>query len=178
MKQGIDWILQRRSIRKYQDRLVDRDTIVSILKGAMAAPSARNRQPWHFVVVDRRELLDQLQETHPYASMLQQAPLCIAVCGDPEASRTGSKKEFWVQDCSAAMENLLLSVSSLGLGGVWLGVHPDQEREEKIGALLGLPGNIRVLGLAAIGYPAEEKSPNTYYDEEKVHYNSFGKPME
>lgn len=160
----ISTILSRRSIRKYSAELVGEKDVRSLLEAAMAAPSAFNRKPWYFVVVTERKKLDELADKHPYGKMLFEAPLCIAVCGDPEIS-----KRHWVQDCSAATENLLLAAVGLGLGAVWLGVHPSEEREAEIRKALGLPEAIVPLNLISIGHPAEKKEPRTQYDEARVH---------
>ena len=129
----------------------------------MAAPSASNNKPWHFVVVAERETLDALAAAHPYGKMLAQATLCIAVCGDPGIS------DYWEQDCSAAAENLLLAVTALGLGAVWLGVHPRDDRKGFTRRILDIPETIVPLNLISIGHPAEDKEPRTQYDEVRVH---------
>jgi len=161
-------ILARRSIRRYTDQAVSKAQADILLRAAMAAPSASNNRPWHFVVVTDRKVLDELAERHPYAKMLRQAPMCIAVCGKPAASPA-----YWVQDCSAATENLLLAATGLGLGTVWLGVHPRQEREEAVRSLLKLPDEITPLCLIAVGYPAEHPPARTQYDEERVHWEHW-----
>lgn len=130
----------------------------------MAAPSASNRKPWKFIVVTERDTLDELAERHPYAKMLHEATLCIAVCGDP-----GISAAYWVQDCSAATENILLAATALGLGSVWLGVHPRSERVDVVRSVLGIPDAIIPLNLIAIGHPDEEKEARTQFDEENVH---------
>jgi nitroreductase len=135
-----------------------------MLEAAMAAPSASNRKPWHFIVVTDRQILDNLARAHPYGKMLLGAPLCIAVCGDKTIS-----SRYWVQDCSAATENLLLAATALGLGAVWLGVHPREERVDPIRKVLNIPENIVPLNLISIGHRAEEKEPRTQYDELRVH---------
>jgi nitroreductase len=157
-------ILARRSIRKYTSKRVSKDSIKTILEAAMAAPSASNLKPWHFVVVTDKRLLRTLSEVHPHGKMLSEAPLCIAVCGDLAVSES-----FWVQDCSAATENLLLAATALGLGSVWLGVYPRQDRVDNIRSVLKLPETVTPLNLISIGYPAEKKEPRTQYDEQKVH---------
>jgi nitroreductase len=170
----LQWIFKRRSIRKYKDIPVEQDKIEAMLQAAMAAPSAGNRQPWHFVVVTDRASLDKIAEIHPYAKMLNEATLCICVCGEPASSLGNEQRKYWVQDCSAAMQNLLLAAASLDLGSVWLGLHPNPQREEEVRAFLNLPPNITPLGLAAIGYPDEEKPGQTRYAQDKVHYHQFG----
>jgi nitroreductase len=159
----IQTIFSRRSIREYTTEPVSEDDIQTLLEAAMAAPSASNRRPWHFVVVTQRETLDALADAHPYGKMLAQAPLCVAVCGDPAIS------DYWEQDCSAASENLLLAATGLGLGAVWLGVHPREQRVAFTRQILGIPENISPLNLISIGHAAEEKEPRTQYDEARVH---------
>ena len=170
MKDNISFILSRRSIRKYQQKTVEQDKVKKLIRAAMAAPSAGNQQPWHFVVITERDTLDRLAKKHPYGKMLHEAPLCIAVCGEPETSK---RDVFWVQDCSAAMQNLLLAADSLGLGAVWLGIHPSEELKKSVNDALELPEYISPMGLASIGYPAEIKQPNCRYDEAKIHYERF-----
>jgi len=160
----IDTIFSRRSIRRYTREPVSEEDIRTILEAAMAAPSASNRKPWHFVVVSERETLNRLAEAHKYAKMLNEAPLCISVCGDQSVS-----ERFWVQDCSAATENLLLAAAALGLGAVWCGVHPSQDRVKDISEILGIEAPVAPLNIIAIGHPAEEKEPRTQYDEDRVH---------
>ncbi len=160
----IQTIFSRRSIRKYADRPVSEIDIQTLLEAAMAAPSASNQKPWHFIVVDEREALEQLGEAHPYAKMLFEAPLCIAVCGDASIS-----KHYWPQDCSAATENLLLAATALGLGAVWLGVYPNDDRIESVRRILVLPANVYPLNLVSIGHPAEAKEPRTQFDRSRVH---------
>ena len=163
-KELIDTIFSRRSIRRYTEEPVSEEEIKTLLEAAMAAPSASNRKPWHFVVVTERETLNRLAKAHKYAKMLNEAPLCISVCGDQSVS-----ERFWTQDCSAATENLLLAVVSLGLGAVWCGVHPNQDRVKDISKILGIEAPVVPLNLIAIGHPAEEKEPRTQYDEDRVH---------
>ena len=163
-KELIQTIFARRSIRKYTTELVSVKDVKTMLEAAMAAPSSSNRKPWHFVVVTDRQILDNLARVHPYGKMLFEAPLCIAVCGDKTISPSA-----WVQDCSAAAENLLLAASALGLGAVWLGVHPRETRVGPIRKVLNIPETIVPLNLISIGHPAEEKEPRTQYDELRVH---------
>jgi nitroreductase len=166
-KELIQTIFARRSVRKYTDEPVSERDAKTLLKAAMAAPSASNNQPWHFVVVTERQALDGLAEAHPYGKMLFDAPLCITVCGDP------SRSDYWEQDCSAATENLLLAAAALGLGAVWLGVHPREDRIAAVRRALGIPETIVPLNLISIGHPAEEKEPRTQYNEERVHHERW-----
>lgn len=167
-KELIKTIFARRSIRKYTAERVSEKDVKTILKAAMAAPSSSNRRPWHFVVVTARQTLDKLAKVHPYGKMLYEAPLCIAVCGDKTVS-----PRYWVQDCSAAAENLLLAAAALGLGAVWLGVHPRESRVGPIRKVLKIPDNVVPLNLISVGHPAEEKEPRTQYDELRVHHERW-----
>ncbi len=164
----LETIFARRSIRKYTQEPVEQKRIEMLLKAAMAAPSASNRKPWQFVVVTERETLDALAEAHPYGKMLFDAPLCISVCGD-----LTEMERYWVQDCSAATENLLLAATALGLGAVWLGVYPRDQRVASVRTTLALPDHITPLNLISIGHPAEEKEPRTQYDESRVHWERW-----
>ena len=163
-REFIQTIFARRSIRKYTDEPVSEADVKTLLEAAMAAPSASNRKPWQFFVVTERQVLDALAEVHPHGKMLFQATLCISVCGD-----LTQMERYWVQDCSAATENLLLAATALGLGAVWLGVYPREERVTAVSQVLGLPETITPLNLVSIGHPAEEKKPRTQYDEARVH---------
>ncbi len=157
-------IFARRSIRKYSDRPVKPEDLRLLLEAGMAAPSGKNLKPWHFVTVTERKTLDDLSEAHPYGKMLSEATAAIAVCGQIEIS-----PDYWTQDCSAATENILVAAAGLGLGTVWLGCHPREERVSAIKNILGIPEGIGVLSLIAVGHPAEEKDPRTQYDEDRDH---------
>ncbi|MEO0082274.1 MAG: nitroreductase family protein [candidate division WOR-3 bacterium] len=164
MDQRIRPIFARRSVRAYTDEPVAAQDLKALLEAAMAAPSANNRQPWRFVVVTDRPRLTQLAQIHPHGKMLATARACIAVCGDTEVA-----PDYWIQDCSAATENILVAAAMLGLGTCWLGVHPRPDRERAIKEFLGIPAGIGLLCLIAVGHPAEEKEPRTQYDPDKVH---------
>lgn len=166
----LDTILSRRSIRRYTDRPVEPEKIEQILRAGMAAPSARNGQPWQFVVVTDRDLLNAVPKIHPYAQMLTEAAFAIVVCGE---TKEETVKGYWVQDCSAASENMLLAAHALGLGGVWLGVYPRTERVEPIKKMFALPQDITPLCILSFGYPAEHKEPSNRYDPSRVHYNRW-----
>jgi nitroreductase len=163
-REFLETIFARRSIRKYGEAPVIDDDVRRMLEAAMAAPSASNRKPWHFVVIKDRGRLNQLADNHPYAKMLYEAPLCIAVCGDTKVS-----ERFWVQDCSAATENMLLAAVALGLEAVWLGVYPSDERVTSVRKILDIPEGVVPLNLISIGHPAEFKEPRTQFDEGRVH---------
>lgn len=162
----------RRSIRAFEDRPIEDETVETLLRAAMAAPSAGNQQSWRFIVVRDREQLQALSETTPYASMLPHAAIGVVVCAD---THTEKHPGYWVQDCSAAMQNLLLAAHALGLGSVWLGFTPVEERVAGATRVLGLPRRIAVLGVAAIGYPAEKKAGVDRYDPAKVFIDRWPK---
>jgi len=157
-------LFARRSIRQFTPEPVSPEDVDTLLQAAMAAPSASNRRPWHFVVVTSAETRAALAAVHPYARMLPQAPLCIVPCGDPSISET-----YWVQDLSAATENILLAATGLGLGAVWCGVAGRPERVQAARSVLGIPGGIVPFAYVAIGHPAEQKEPRTQYDAARVH---------
>ena len=167
MDKRIKIIFDRRSIRQYTDEPIRETNVASLLEAGMAAPSASNRKPWHFVAITDRERLKALADAHPYGKMLSHVPLAIAVCGDPSIS------DWWVQDCAAATENILIAVAGLGLGGVWLGCHGRPEREQVVRDVLEIPENIGVLSLLAIGHPAESKPARTQYDPMRIHHNAW-----
>lgn len=132
----------------------------------MAAPSAGNEQPWQFIVIRERAMLDKVPDVHPYASMMREAQAAVLVCGDLSL---GKHEGYWVQGCSAATQNLLLAVQAEGLGGVWLGVYPRKPRMKAIKELFGLPDHAVPFSLIAIGYPAEQKGPSDRYKPERIH---------
>ena len=167
---AIKSILTRRSIRKYTAKQVSEDIIRDLLNAGMHAPSARNLQAWHFVVVDDRAILDALSIAHPYAKMLRQATLAILVCGDKNIQEV---EGYIVQDCSAATQNIMLAAHAHGLGSVWLGMFPRQERMHKVSELLDIPENIMPVSLISIGYPDEEKEAPDRYIEERIHWNKY-----
>ena len=156
-------IFARRSIRSYTSVSVVDSDVRSLLEAGMSAPSANDKKPWSFVVVRARSNLERLSSEHPYGKMLKGASLAIAVCGDPAISR------WWVQDCSAATENILVAAAGLGLGAVWVGCHGYREREDVVRRCLNVPDSIGVLSLISIGQPGENKLPRTQFDLGKVH---------
>jgi nitroreductase len=172
MSDAIEHIFRRRSIRAYQNRPIDRKTITQLLKAAMAAPTAANSRPWEFVVVTDAETLQRLRESHRRADY--NAPTAIVVCGNPALAENAAAKRFWVQDCSAATENILLAAVALGLGSVWIGLHPLNSLQRRVAKIVGLPEGVLPLSMVYVGYPAEEKPPRTQYDPTRVHYDRYG----
>jgi len=168
--EAIEAILSRRSIRQYTTQPVGEEVINELLAAAMSAPSASNQQPWHFVTITDHKILNEIPRYHPYSSMLKNAPLAIVVCGDLRLERS---EGFWVQDCSAATQNILLAAQAKGLGAVWLGTYPREERVKGIQKLLGLPEHVIPLSIISIGYPAEKKPRTNRYDPSRVHHNQW-----
>ena len=165
-------IMTRTSIRKYTDQPVSKTDIETLLRAGMAAPTAVNRQPWHFVVVTDKSKLKELSGGR--GGMLEHCALAIVVCGNMEKTMQGKGQEFWIQDCSAATENILLAANALGLGAVWTGGYPMDERVASISKALKLPETIIPLCTIVIGHPAESPTPKDKWKPENISYNEFG----
>ena len=163
----MDAIFSRRSIRKYTDK---EEKINELLKAAMAAPSAGNAQTWEFIVIDDRELIEKIPEIHPYSNMAPKASKLIMVCGNKKSEIYNG---FWPQDCSAATENILIEAADKGLGAVWLGVYPEEDRIKGLRLLFDLPEHIIPFSIIPVGYPAEEKGKADRFKKEKIHYNKW-----
>lgn len=163
-------IQTRRSIRTYQDRPVPDEMITMILQAAMCAPSAGNQQPWHFIVIRDRQKLDRIPSFHPYSKMVQQAQVAILVCGEIEGKKWPA---FWVQDCSAATQNLLLAARDLGLGTVWAGVYPDESRMAGFRDLLNIPPAIFPFALVPVGWPVGEFGRADRFRPECIYRDSW-----
>ncbi|SMB87195.1 Nitroreductase [Desulfonispora thiosulfatigenes DSM 11270] len=163
-------ILNRRSIRQYTDRQVSDELIDDLLKAAMAAPSAGNERPWEFIVVRDKKTLSKIIEVHPNGSMMATASVAIVVCGNLEQEKY---EGYWVQDVSAATQNILLAGEHFELGSVWLGVHPNADMEREIGKILSLPETIIPFSIIPVGYPGEYKPPTDRYDYTKIHYDQW-----
>lgn len=167
-KTTLDVIHERKSVRNFTGETVSKDDILTILKAGMAAPTAVNMQPWHFVVLTERSRLDALSEGLPYAKMLQQAGAAIVVCGNLDKALEGESAAYWVQDCSAATQNILLAVEALGLGAVWTGVYPVQERVDYVSSFLNLSENLIPLNVIPVGVPTGEDKPKVKFDEGNI----------
>lgn len=163
-------ILTRRSIRRYTGVPVSEDLLNQVLRAGCYAPSAHNGQPWHFVVLRRPEALEVLASVHPFAKMAPAAGTAIAVCGDLRRQKT---EGFLVEDCSAAIENMLLAAHSLGLGAVWCGIHPVPKLVRAVRDLLALPPAVLPVGLVVLGHPAESRSVDERFDPDKVHHEAW-----
>ncbi len=166
-------ILGRKSVRRFSDRPVDREHLIMLVRAAMSAPSAMDMRPWAFVIVTDREKLALLAAGLPYAAMTAQAQAAVVVCGVLSRCRPGSPPDYWVQDCSAATENLLVAAEALELGAVWTGVHPRPERVEVVRRVLELPDDVVPLNLIPVGHPGDEVLAKEKFDESAVHWERW-----
>lgn len=166
-------ILNRKSVRKYTNQDVKKEQLEILVRAGMAAPSARNSQPWLFFVIDDRAILDNLAKQLPNAKMLLSAKAAIVVCGNLQKALEGDGREFWVQDCSAATQNILLAAESMGLGAVWTGAYPRKETVNIIKVELGLPEHIVPLNVIPIGWQTGEEKPKQKYTEENIRWNKW-----
>ena len=171
---AINNIMTRTSIRQYTEEPVSKADIETMLRAGMAAPTAVNRQPWHFVVINSKEKLAELAGDNPRGGMLKKAPLAIVVCGNMDKALPGQGRGFWVQDCSAATENILLAANAIGLGAVWTGLYPDENRAGVVAKVLKLPETYIPLCTIVIGHPAEQPTPKDKWKPENISYNEFG----
>ena len=159
-------IYHRISVRKYQDKPVEREKIEAILHSAMQAPSAGNQQPWEFWVVTDREIIEKLSKVSPYAGCTKGAPVVIVA-----AYREACMMPEYAQiDMSIAMENLWLETDEQGLGGVWLGIAPIEERMQAVETIISLPEGLRAFATFPVGYPAESRPQQNRYDENRIHW--------
>ena len=161
-------LLKRRSIRKFTDEPVSEEDVLKLLHAGMSGPSACNRTPWEFFVVTNPEILEKLRKSARYSKI--KAPLAIVVCGNLSKALPLQLSPFWIQDCSAATENILLKATELGLGTVWCGVHPMKRAEKNVSEALSLSEKLVPLNIIHIGHPAEFPEPRDQYNEKKVHY--------
>ena len=159
-------IFTRRSIRKFTGEPISEENMETLLKAGFSAPSAHNMQPWHFVIVKNPTTLENITEMHPYAKMLPQAGCCIIVCGDDEVQKV---KGLIIEDCSAAIQNILLAAHGIGLGAVWCGLYPSPEFKKLISVAVKLPENIQPIGMIVVGHKLEDKEPADRFDKAKIH---------
>lgn len=164
----IDNLFARRSIRAFTPQPVQPAEVEMLLKAAMAAPSAANRKPWHFVAVTDPGVRAKLVAVHPHAKMVAESPLAIVPCGEPALS-IPDHQDYWIEDLAAATENILLAATGMGLGSVWCGVYPVPERVRAVRDVLAVPEGVIPFALIAIGHPAESKEARTQYDTGRVH---------
>lgn len=169
----IQTILNRKSVRQFLDKPIENEKVEIIIRAGMSAPSARNRQPWKFFAVDDKKLLSELADGLPYAKMLNEAPLGIIVCGDIRDKEDSTAQTFWVQDCAAAVENILIAVEALGLGAVWTACYPKKERVEVPQKVLDMPEGIIPLCVIPVGYPAVETPVKDKWNKDNFILNKW-----
>ncbi len=163
-------IHRRKSVRKYLDKPVEREQLITLLKAGMAAPSAADRRPWAFVVVTDKALLDSLATVSPTSKMVGNAAAAIVVCGD---TRRALNSNVWTQDCSAATQNILLAAEGIGLGAVWCGIYPEYFKYNHIRRIFGIPMEVIPMSLISIGWPTGEEKPKEKYDPSNIHWNEW-----
>ena len=159
---------KRRSIRKFTQEGVSKEDIELLLRAAMSGPSACNKTPWEFYVVTNPDMLDKLHGVTRFTKI--DAPLAIIVCGNLSRALPLQLESYWVHDCSAASENILLAATDLGLGSVWCGIHPQKRAEKKVREILGLGDKLVPLNIIYIGHPDQIQEPRDQYQEKYVHY--------
>ncbi|KPK26453.1 MAG: NADH dehydrogenase [Desulfobacterales bacterium SG8_35_2] len=172
MNPTLHFIFNRRSVRKYESREIPAAMLNDLFEAAMAAPSAVAKDPWHFLLIRKRETLDKIVKILPNGQMLRQAPAAVIVCGDINKTHA-NEISYMLQDLSAAVENLLLAASALGLGACWLGMHPRPDRIDNIRRLFSLPENIIPMCGISLGWPAEHPGPRTRFNPERIHVEKW-----
>ncbi len=172
MNEGLKPVLERRSCRQYTDQPITDEQLHTLLMAGMAAPSAKNSQPWEFLVLRDAPLKAAVSAAGAHWTMLKDAPLGIMVLANLEGYRA-TNTGFFIQDCSAATQNILLAAHAMGLGGVWLGLYPNEERVKAVRELCGIPEDIIPVTLMSIGHPAQMPHPHTTFKEDKVHYDRY-----
>lgn len=171
----LECIMTRASVRKYKPETVPDSTITAVLKAGMAAPTAANQQAWHFVVITDQVLKDSITDAFQWTKMVRDCAFAVVVCGDMDKLFDDDRPDggFWTLDCSAASENMLLAAHALGLGGVWCGIYPEEDRMTRLSSILNLPANLRPLNILAFGYPAVPAVPKNKWNPSNVSYNRF-----
>ena len=167
----MECIYKRRSIRKYCDRPIDDEILLTLIKAATAAPTACNSRPWEYIIITDKEVKSEIKKKMYFAQY--EAPAMIVACGNMKLAMSGPVKNYWIQDCSAAIENILLAATSMGLGSLWVGLYPVESSIRPLYKILDLPEEVIPLGIVYLGYPAEEKEPRTQFDEKHVYWQKY-----
>ncbi len=173
MNSTLETILSRKSVREFRQGEIGNDTLDLIIRAGMSAPTAVDRRPWEFILIKDKSTLGKLAAELPYAKMAAHASAGLVVAGDTNRQWGGADSEFWVQDCSAATENILLAVESLGLGAVWTALHPYEDRKKTVTDLLRIPPNVIPLCFIPIGIPARDSAAKDKYDVLLIHYEKW-----
>ncbi len=167
---ALEAIYTRRSVRKYTDKALTQEEIDILMKAAMQAPSAGNGQPWEFVIITNKEAREKIAAMNVYANMAKDAPMTILVCGN--LSRT-KMPQYWQQDCSAVVQNIMLAAHAIGLGTVWTGIYPEEDRVAGFSKTFNLPENVLPLGAIVVGHPANDTPQVDRYDESRIHFEKY-----
>ncbi|WP_034849478.1 nitroreductase family protein [Clostridium hydrogeniformans] len=167
----IECMYKRRSIRKYSDKHLEDEILLTLIKAATAAPTACNSKPWEYIIVTDKEIKSEIKKKLYFAQY--DAPAMIVVCGNMKLAMSGPVRDYWIQDCSAAIENILLAATSMGLGSLCIGLHPVESSARPLYKILDLPNEVIPLGVVYLGYPAEEKEPRTQFDEKHVYWQKY-----
>lgn len=168
---ALEAIFKRRSIRSFKDIELENERIIPLLKAGTSAPTAVNAQPWEFVVVTEKAILKQLREKLVFARY--EAPCSIVVCGNMKLALKGQEKDLWIEDCSAATENMLIAATSIGLGSLWIGIYPVASRMSTVRRILNMPEEVIPLNMVYFGYPNEIKEGRTRYDEKHIYWQTY-----
>lgn len=171
--EAIENIMTRVSVREFTGEKISAEQIDTLLRAGMAAPSAINKQPWAFVVVTDEAVIAKLGEALPYSRCSNHPAVAIIPCGDLSKAIPGEMANFWINDVSAATENILLAAHAMGLGAVWTGLHPDMNRAKMVQEMLGMPEHIIPLCVVPVGVPAEQPAVKDKYVPENIHYNAW-----
>jgi len=173
MNDTLKTIFSRKSIRSYKEEPVSKDKLEMLIKAGMAAPTAVDKRPWEFIVITDRKVLNQLADALPYAKMASSAAAAIIVGGDVRKQWGGMESDYWIMDCSAATENILLAAESMGLGAVWTAIYPEDSRIRAVRQILGIPPHIVPLNLVPVGVPAGREKAKDKYDPKQIHWNKW-----
>jgi nitroreductase len=173
MNETMKTIFARKSVRNYNESTIPKETLELLVKAGMAAPTARDKRPWEFIIITDKAVLKKLSDALPYAKMAEKAGHGIVVAGDMEKQNGGADSPYWIMDCSAAVQNILLAAESLGLGAVWTAVYPNSDRLEPVSKILGLPKNIVPLAFIPVGTPAGTDKPKDKYNKNQIHWNKW-----
>lgn len=168
-----DAIFKRRSCREYTDQRINKEQLQELLNAAFSAPTAVNAQPWEFVVIDNKSVLDKLREKLRFARY--NAPAAIVVCGNSNLGLKGQDKDLWICDCSTAIENMLLSATDMGLGSLWIGIFPIESRMQMVRDVLDMPNNVNLLGMVYVGYASNPQEGRCRYNEKAVYWQKYDK---
>ncbi len=173
MNETLKTIMNRKSVRAYKEGPISKEQLEVIVKAGMAAPTAVDKRPWEFIIITDRVLLKKLADVLPYAKMAEKAGAAILVAGDLDRQHGGRDSVYWIMDCSAAIENILLAVESLGLGAVWTAIYPNQDRIEPVRQIIKMPSHIMPLALIPIGIPTGVEKPKDKWNPKQVHWNGW-----